>query len=194
MHDLQDKGYWLDYGEDQEFEFINNIVKIYNIKRKVCINPDKKYNPTLSDLVIDVKGKKIFGDLKTVRTPFYTASRYGFDPNNCITFNEKDYFSYMQKYYFTEIIKNKKAIPDPFVLFFHVVWPESSNYGTLIDAKDGLWTTTIEDIHRLTIQEKTRWHEYKNRKNDDCGNCRVSMIISLSDLKKVRKREELKIK
>ena len=83
-HDLQDKGAWCQHGCTKEESFVNK----FGVNFGVLINPEKENNKYAPDL-FDWRDYKL-ADLKTQNTPFFTASRYGLDPQHTVTFNVKD--------------------------------------------------------------------------------------------------------
>ena len=181
MHDVQDKAWWVKYGAEKEKYFVDSILPKYNIDKTIIINPAKERNSTAADLICDTD--KILGDLKICETPFFTAGKYGMDPNGCVTFDEKDYIRYMFDYQILPAITYTKK-PQTFFIMFYVSWPEQDDYGVSIKAREGLWAITIRGINNMVLDnDKIKWHRYKNRVENKDGNGRASMIIPLSEMK-----------
>lgn len=181
MHDIQDKQWWVKYGEKKERYFIESILPRFDVDKTIIINPAKERNPTVADLICETD--KVLGDLKICETPFFTAGRYGCDPNTYITFDEKDYIRYMFDYHIIPSLTGDKQ-PRTFFILFYVCWPEQENYGVHVKAKEGLWITTIAGINEMVLDnDKIKWHRYQNRVCDREGNARASMLVPLFEMK-----------
>ncbi len=85
----QDKEFWCSAGAAQEERFASPV-------RGGCVllmNPAKAENKYTHDLYMMMPA-----DLKTVRTKFRTADKYGVDPDTAVTLNKKDVDRYSEKY------------------------------------------------------------------------------------------------
>lgn len=103
MHDTEDKLWWTEHGARMEVRFVAEVAP--HLGLDAALNPAKTADPFAPDLL--VAGQ--LADLKVQNTPFFTASRYGLDPQHTVTFNRRDYLRYSELY--PEIL-----------LFFWVAW------------------------------------------------------------------------
>ena len=166
------KEVWCREGERLERSFVDNIVPRYGID--IRINPDKEHNPYTHDLVWGQSGR---GDLKYVQTPFFTAGKYGYDPNETVTLNKKSYDSYRRDY--PDIAKDY----NDFFIAFYIDWSEDTQYNVHVGRKEGLWIYDMEEI-RDQVQSGAPLHAYKNRVNDNEGHAKDSYLIKLRDKNK----------
>jgi len=125
----ENKKWWCEHGERLEKEFISLAGPQF------AMNPDKTDDKYTHDLVYNGKP----ADLKSIRTPFFTAGKYGYDPSRTVSFNLKDLRRYQANY------------PDITVIYW-VVWPAQDNYGVSVDSIDGVWAYTLDEIGRGTRQ------------------------------------------
>lgn len=91
-HDTEDKLWWCLHGNDLEERFVRILRTRFD--REAIINPDKMRDKYAPDLVVG----GFLADLKTQNTPFFTADRYGLDPQFAVTFNRKDRDRYRDRY------------------------------------------------------------------------------------------------
>ncbi len=103
MHDTEDKLWWTEHGARMEARFVDEVAPQLGLD--AVLNPAKASDPFAPDLI--VRGQ--LADLKVQNTPFFTAARYGLDPQHTVTFNRKDYLRYSELYPEIE-------------LFFWVAW------------------------------------------------------------------------
>jgi hypothetical protein len=156
--DTEDKQAWCEeFGIQVEAEF---VIRALNSGLTVSMNPDKRTNPYTHDLVAHLPA-----DLKTVRTPFFTATRFGFDPLVTVTLNTKD-------------VRHYAAHP-AFLLFFDVHWDEQSMLGTTVPPQHGLWMADMRLVSRLIDRGRCPLHTYQRRENDGRGNGRDSYLLNL---------------
>ena len=160
--DTEDKRSWCKYGEDRERDFCK-IADYYGFSCKK--NPAKENDPFTHDHIIN---DTYDADLKTVCTPFFTANKYGFDPDHTITFNKKDYERYLGKY-------------DPFKFFiiFWVRWKEQEKYKVKVKIKMGVWVASLAITKGCIESGQAKLHEYQKRKDDQAGNAKDSYILDL---------------
>jgi hypothetical protein len=144
---LQDKLAWCEYGEIKENEFVSSI-SIDGVD--VIKNPDKSRNKLSHDLLAQFPS-----DLKTVRTIFRTADRYGLDPDYTIGLNRKDVEHYSRKY------------PNIIILF-----------DIEFDKFKGIKMASLDRILRL-IHFGAPEHFYLGRKDDSDGNAKSSFLFDL---------------
>jgi hypothetical protein len=105
LHNTEDIRWWYEHGCRKEAFFIEKIAPMIGIDAQ--INPEKETKPTAPDLLVD----GLLAELKTQETPFFTAQRYGIDPQYAVTFNQGDYLAY------------KKIIPE-MDIYFMVDWQQ----------------------------------------------------------------------
>lgn len=163
------KEVWCKEGERLERSFVDNIVPRYGID--IRINPDKEHNPYTHDLVWGQSGR---GDLKYVQTPFFTAGKYGYDPNETVTLNKKSYDSYRRDY--PDFAKDY----NDFFIAFYVDWGADTQYNVHVDRKEGLWIYEMLDI-RDQIKTGAPLHAYKQRVDGKGGHAKDSYLIRLED-------------
>ena len=164
QHDLQDKGVWCSAGASQEETFIKKYGKNLNL----IINPQKKTNPYVPDL-LNTKNN-LLADLKTQNTPFFQAqSRFSYDPQYTVVFNGKDRQRYKEKY------------PD-IEIYFAVDWQAVKFVGnTTIEVNPmiGIWYISFNKLNELC--RNAPFHQYQQRQFDDKGNAKGSYVLNLLD-------------
>jgi hypothetical protein len=153
MHDLSDKQWWCKYGEELEREFVG-IASGYGLD--ACINPEKDRDKYAPDLVVDGR----IADLKVQTVPFFTAGRYGLDPQYTVTFNFKSRKQYALYY------------PD-IVIYFLVNWRTLEMGGVTVQPLYGVWRVEFRDMKFGVL------HEYKNKRKG--GNAKASYLMDLRD-------------
>ncbi|MDD4804919.1 MAG: RecQ family ATP-dependent DNA helicase, partial [Candidatus Pacebacteria bacterium] len=145
------------------------------------INPKKETDPTVPDLIVEGQ----LSDLKTQKTPFFTAYRYHkmengipvpYNPAYTVTFNHKDYKRY------------NKLYPD-IDIYFWVKWKEtsySSSFGTSVQVANvsGVWIANFDQLKYLIEEKQYHLHEYSKRITR-AGNARDSYLIDLRDLRRL---------
>ena len=156
----EDKEVWYKHGEKMENHFVSTVAP--SIGLDVIINPQKKTNKYAHDLILD--GTKR-ADLKHQGTPFFMATRYDLNPRNTVSFNRKDYDRY------------KRLYPDIFVVFW-VEWDKQSRYGVNVDAKNGVWIFSLDELGEQI--KHAPLHTYQKRVKDKRGNAKDSYLIQLN--------------
>ena len=154
------------FGESKEVEFVNQVAGQYGLD--ATINPKKAKNKFAPDLIVN--GQE--ADLKTQLTPFFTAGRYGKNPQTTVTFNLKDYTRYKEKYPGIDI-------------YFWVEFEDDSQFGASVSAMSGVWKTSLDKITELIESGDAPLHAYQRRVNDNRGNAKESFLIDLGSLEKV---------
>lgn len=154
----ENKDFWVEAGEYAEGIFLRK----YGQQLGLTMNPFKH-------LVEDGKFQAdlwipSFGDLKTVREPFFTASKYGLDPNCTVTFNRKD----AERYY--------RLYPQ-IKLYFWVNWDARQWNGIRVNAIDGVWSIDFPEL--VVMLPSFPEHHYQNREGDK-RNARSSFLIDLN--------------
>ena len=162
-NDLQDKGVWCEDGVSQEEVFVKKYGGILGL----VINPEKKINPYVPDL-LNTKNN-VLADLKTQNTPFFQAkSRFNYDPQFTVVFNGKDRVRYKNQY------------PD-IEIYFAVDWQavKFENYSGVIEVAPmiGVWFIPFSKLD--IILEDAPYHEYQHRVWDERGNAKGSYILNL---------------
>lgn len=146
-----DKGSSIDYGDSKEVEFIEEITP--NIPVSVQMNPEKEDDPTVIDYICNDTGTLC--DLKTRRTPFFTAGRkYDIDPQYAVTFN-------------TDAFARYSRADGDVVLLFWVKWNETEGYGTTVENLHGVWAVTVDTVRTWVDDGLAKQHTYQTRSRSD---------------------------
>lgn len=161
----EDKAYWCARGEQEELVFVQSIAHAHGLN--ATINPMKAIDPFAPDLLVDVG----LADLKTQRTPFFTARRrYRFDPQFTVTLNVGDVGRYT-------------GYGDDFAIFFWVRWDtlERSFGGRSYAVRplEGIWQTSAGEVCGWVESGRAVPHRYRNRTDDTRGNARDSYLLDL---------------
>lgn len=161
-HNLQDKGVWCRDGATEEEVFVEN----YGEKLGLIVNPDKRINPYVPDLV-NTKND-LLADLKTQNTPFFQAqTRFGFTPQYAVVFNEKDRLRYSNRYPEIEI-------------YFWVDWQAVRFVGNTeikVQPMTGIWFIPFKKLDQ--VLQNSPLHHYAQRRNDRQGNAKSSRVLSV---------------
>lgn len=140
----EDKRSWCKLGEEHERDF---LIRLFNSGVSMIQNPAKKHDKFSHDF---------FGmfplDLKTVRTEFRTAGRYGVDPKYAVTLNLKD----VERY--------RKLYPNMIIVF-----------DVMMEHYSGIHLVCLQSL--LMRLDKLPIHEYQNRVDDMNGNAKASYVI-----------------
>ena len=144
----EDKKAWCSYGAELEKQFTS---RMFDSSVGVVKNPAKTTDPYTHDLFAMFPS-----DLKSIRTVFRTAHRYGFDADYAITINEKDIRRYTEKY------------PN-IVLLLDIDYPTYK----------GVRIATIYRLNKFIASGKAKRHEYMYRVDDSSGNAKASYIFDL---------------
>lgn len=160
-HDTEDKAWWCLHGVEKELSF----VELCNAHLKIDaqINPEKETNRYAPDLVV----KGVVSDLKTQNTPFFSAKRYGMNPERTVTFNRKDYVRYKQYYPSIDI-------------YFWVEWTQTTWKDLSVQYLAGIYRLPFKEIAQL-IEAGAKEHSYQKRVNDQI-NAKSSFLLNLDDL------------
>jgi hypothetical protein len=94
-----------------------------------AINPEKKTNPMVPDLVVNGR----IADLKTQNTPFFTSQRYSINPRFAVTFNRKDYERYSAMYPEIDI-------------YFWLDWTQTEWNGKKVEYLGGIFRLPFAEI------------------------------------------------
>jgi hypothetical protein len=150
--DTEDKMRWCREGELYEQMFVEKMNQHSHLSLK--INPEKAKNPLAPDLWVPEYG---LCDLKTQRTPFFTANQYNISPSNAITLNMKD------------VIRYRELYPE-IGIFFWINWQNnkaSNERFKPVDYKWGVYFATMGFILSLIDSGIAKTHEYQHRKQPD---------------------------
>lgn len=158
----ENKSAWIDLGSRYEKEFVK-LLRHHGVKAE--INPQKKTNPYLPDLLVEGR----IAELKTRRTPFFKTEQYGISPDTATTINEKD----IERY-----IRTNPGM----VVFFWVYWPEQERYGIKVKECCGVWFARMDKLKKICDAAPVK--TYENRSGED-GNKVASYIIDLNDLRQM---------
>lgn len=153
---------------------VKYIAAVYNANGRLRwkvggIHPEKKTNPYAPDLLL---GEGQLADLKTQIKPFFTSARYGIDPTYAVSFNEKDYLRYNQRY-------------PGLVIFWWIVREPEYGYGQYTKRINGVWRVGMGEITHRIRKGIVPLHEYRNRVNDQQGNGKASYIFDLRTFKEL---------
>ncbi len=158
--DVEDRPFWYRHGERKEFAFVDAHPSL-----GYTINPEKAFDVTAIDLISNGH----LSDLKVQNTPFFTAKRYGIDPQYAVTFNLKDRSRYQQLY------------PDIGIVFWvmwEIVAAEFSGNRYEVQQMYGVWKTDFRALAALC--DRSPKHEYIKRR-EDSSNARDSYVLSLEN-------------
>ena len=144
----EDKLAWCEHGDNLEKEF---VIKSFDSGISLLRNPAKHENKYTHDLFA------VFpSDLKSIKTQFNTADRYGIPRDYAITINEKDIKRYQEKY------------PN-IVLLLDIEYPSYK----------GVRFASINRITKLIGMDKAKKHDYIHRVDDKNGNAKSSYVFDL---------------
>lgn len=167
MHLTEDKSYWCQaYGPVIEREFAASLAQ-HGVS--AGLNPAKEHDPYTHDLTACFPS-----DLKTVRTPLFTAQKYySLDPQYAVTFNRKDMRRYMELY------------PN-IIVFFDVHWQDChATLGAQTHRVNDMRLVAagfLSDIQRAIIEDGRCLHTYQRRVNDQSGNAKQSWVFDVRRL------------
>jgi hypothetical protein len=147
--DLQNRAIWYRHGVRKEDVFVEK----YEGKFGVQINPEKKRNPTVPDLIYN----RNFADLKCQNTPFFFAYKVGLDPTYAVTFNLKDAYNY------GKWGKNYEDI----VIFYWVDWVAvnmiSNGKSYLANPITGIWKVDFSQLERTRHTSPIHWYNQRDK-------------------------------
>ena len=160
-HDTEDKSWWLLRGEEYEKSFVALCRSQLGLDAR--INPEKQHNPMAPDLVVE----GLLADLKTQKTPFFTADRFGLDPRFAVTFNRKDYERYRRLY-------------PSIMIYFWVDWVQTAWKNRRIKYYGGFFRAPFAAIAK-TIEAGAPEHAYRHREGDRLGNATSSFVLDVRE-------------
>ena len=144
----EDKLAWCKQGENLEKDF---IVNCFDSGISVIKNPTKNLDKYTHDLYAIFQS-----DLKSIKTPFNTAGRYGIDAKYAITINKKD------------VVRYKSLYPN-IMLLLDIDYPSYK----------GVRLASINRISWLIEHDRAKTHTYKDRVDDTNGNAKDSYVFDL---------------
>lgn len=156
LPDNENKQAWVKLGERAETHF---AAPLFKGGVTVFANPAKAENKFSHDMFFVQPA-----DLKTVRTPFRTADRYGIPSATAITLNKKDVDRYREKY-------------PHIVIIFDIEYPtfKSIRYATL------------REVNYLIDSGLAKLHTYINRIHDESGNAKESYVLDAMWLEEIER-------
>lgn len=163
MHNTEDKLAWCEIGLEKELEFVSFMNG--KTQRTICINPEKEHNKYAPDLL----SNGLIADLKMQETPFFTSGRYTYSPQHVVTFNEKDYLRYKEKY------------PD-ITIFFWVRWARTvypDNPSISVDKMSVIWEVPFSVLADKIRRGVFPLHAYQRRVDDTNGNAKRSYVLNM---------------
>lgn len=168
MFNTEDRMQWYVWGQEEEYDFIEHIVPRLGIDLR--INPEKSMSPWEIDFFDYTHNR--YADLKTQKTPFFTAGRYlyggvPYNPTYTVTFNKKDYEHYIEKY------------PDCDI-YFWVYWSQLIYKDIRVNELYGVWRAPFRRMAEIIQANEVALHEYMHRVDDD-HNARDSYLFNLAD-------------
>lgn len=154
--DTELKQWWCQHGEQLEHEFIQIMTGVFR-NFKIEINPKKFTDPTAPDLKMKAKNGISLGDLKSQRTPFFSAGKYGLDPQFTFTFNVKDYHRYIELY-------------DDLNLLIWVKWEQTEmtlgSQEIKLYPMNSIYHMTLKQLVAFIEENNSPIHHYKRRPVD----------------------------
>ncbi len=168
LFNTEDRAQWYAWGENEEQDFVERIVPRLGIDLR--INPEKKKTRWAIDLY-DATHRR-YADLKTQKTPFFTAGKYRYkgrpyDPTYTVTFNKKDYENYLEKH------------PDCDI-YFWVYWAQLTYKDMRVDELYGIWRAPFQKLAEKIQKGEVALHAYQHRVHDD-HNAKESYLFNLAD-------------
>ena len=164
LADTENKYAWCGIGNAMEYAFLEQ----YGAELGLSFNPDKEGNKFTHDLTMACDRP---ADLKTQQTPFYTAGRYGFNPQTTMTLNLKDVERYSELY-------------PSIVIYFWQRFTDSNLYGHAIHAVDSVYRISLDKILSLIEGQVLPVHHYQKRL-DDVVNAQSSYLLDTAMMQRV---------
>lgn len=155
---------WCLRGEMDEERFVSH--RLPELGLSGIRNPEKEFSPFPPDLIVE----GMLSDLKAQSTPFFTAGRYGIDPQYAVTFNVKDEIRYRESY------------PEV-VVFFDVLWTKTDNpYGAIVQPMHETYCGTLDQVMDAVSECGGHKHTYLRRVDDTQGNAKDSWVLDVRKL------------
>jgi hypothetical protein len=139
MHCTEDKAHWVEaFGPSAEWSVIH---RLWAAGLRATLNPEKRDNAYAIDALLELPV-----DIKTVRTPFRTAARYGIPPEFAVTLNPRPTARY----------------PNHALIVFDVDWQEQDG----VPAQSGLYLVSVRELRSKQLPI----HQYQRRVGDVVNN------------------------
>lgn len=164
-HSTEDRDWWYMHGINLEESFVKICNQRLDVDAK--INPAKASDKMVPDLIVDGK----LSDLKTQNTPFFTATRYGLDPQYTYTFNRKDYLRY------------KKLYPE-IDIYVWIDWRQTEGFGAKVDYLGGFFRLPFSGVVKL-IEAGAQEHHYQHRQDPNDCNAKSSFLLDIRDFEEL---------
>ena len=172
MHDTEDRFWWYKFGEREEMAFIA-LMNSYGVPARK--NPDKYLDPSVPDLLV----RERLADVKAQRTPFFTAFKYGMEPQFTVTFNRKDFEHY------------NDHCPDIWI-YFWVRWDECDWQDLHCLSMDGVFEASLYSLRELLV--KAPEHVYHRRQNDPRQkNAHSSFLLDVRTMSQIKGKPSTEI-
>lgn len=171
----EDKKAWCQKGLNDENEF-RLVALDYPDLADLIVHPDKARN----NYATDFKWRNIGVDLKSVREPFFTASKYGMDAQFTVTFNHKDYIRYMHQY--------PEWSNEPMIILFWVIFEPALEYGARVAGLSGVWSIRLHTIDSWIRHGEVHCHSYQKREGETGTNAKHSWLIDLRRCNELKKK------
>lgn len=150
--ELQNRAIWYQHGVSKEEVFVNQ----FGQKLDIQLNPEKKNDPTLPDLLHEDH----LADLKCQDTPFFRAKKYGGDPTYAVTFNLKDMLQYGR------FGKNYQS----FTIFYWVDWVavrmEMYDQKYIAQPLSGVWRVRFAKLDQMRHSRPIHWYNQRERHHE----------------------------
>lgn len=137
--DTNNKEYWVNLGVEKEEKFL----KKYSSALSVIRNPGRAFSDYVPDFAI-------IADLKSISTPFYTASKYGLDPQYTVSLNVKDVDYYSREY-------------PGIIIIFHVKWETTKYRNIVVKKMDCIYRVSLFHLQYLIAEGTGVLHSYRER-------------------------------
>ena len=169
-HDTEDRDWWYLHGNNLEESFVQICQQ--RLALKAQINPSKRFDKYAPDLMVEGN----LADLKTQNTPFFTASKYGLDPQYTFTFNRKDYERYQSRYPEIDI-------------YVWLDWRQVEGYGAKVNYLGGFFTLPFTRVAEL-IEAGAKDHFYLRRQSEEDRNAKSSFLLDIRDFDELFRSDE----
>jgi hypothetical protein len=169
-HDTEDRNWWYLHGVNLEEAFVRICNQHLSIR--AMINPDKRFNKYAPDLKVDGN----LADLKTQNTPFFTARKYGLDPQYTLTFNRKDYERYKSQYPTIDI-------------YVWLDWRQTEGFGAKVNYLGGIFRLPFSEVARL-IEAGAKEHHYLRRQDPNDRNAKSSFLLDIREFEELFRADD----
>jgi hypothetical protein len=161
MHDVQDKQHWCREATVKEKRIVSYLRRKYSLP--IEINPKKSHDIYAPDCIYDGR----VADLKIFNTPFFTAGKFGVDPQYAYTFGSREVRVYSQDYPNILIV----VFYNPSIL---------EGYGVHLDYLGGVYTSPFSALKELCTESNHHFHA--KRVGDISHNDKSDYVIDIRNL------------